>query len=375
MAFLLPSSWIETFLQPGRLSPLRSANDDSSLDFRPQDLTILEIILVIYVFVGRQILYLIGFGNRFEIKTGPGKDEEFYELPELILALPFQLTEADLKQYAAALNNAGMSTGTGSALSLSSVDVPLDSQAQTCLVLSAFSEPAMLLLLSHHKSPVRPLGAVNVRNKFEVLRPDLCSAEVLTTARFVVVAALERQARKVKRGLEIDILVEIAQYEDPEVVIYRQVFTMLQFMKFKTKTVTARAGLSAMSTEDLSKRGVWQSFKMSMKAPRLWAKMCKDYNPIHISSLAAKVFGFRSTIAHGNHAFAIALAQLEKDHGSLFATKNEPLSMEVHFRKPIVLPATLGAMTIRKKENSCDLYIEQDGEVCVSASMSPAGER
>ena len=40
-------------------------------------------------------------------------------------------------------------------------------------------------------------------------------------------------------------------------------------------------------------------------APLRWAAITRDYNLIHVSSLAAKLFGFRSAIAHGNHVAAL----------------------------------------------------------------------
>ncbi|KAK5084907.1 hypothetical protein LTR70_006404 [Exophiala xenobiotica] len=368
MAFLLPSSLLDSLVGTGRLYPLRSGNvDDASLDFFPQELAISEVILVILIFFGRQILHLIGIKDRFYIRSGPSKDEESYELPELMLAMPFRLNEEDLKKYTAALNTGTSFSGVNSSGgSYQSSENLLDSPAQTCLVLSAFSEPAMLLLLAHHRSPIRPLGAVNVRNRFEVLRPDLCSAEMLMNTKLVVVAALKQQTRKVKRGLEIDIAVEIASYVDPDVVVFRQVFTMLQFMKLRTGSVLSAPKADGLSIGELSKREGWRSLTVSAKASRRWAKVCKDYNPIHISRMAAKIFGFSSSIAHGNHALALALAQFDMNHDYKFDVKDRPFTMEVQFRKPIVLSVILGALAVQEQDNNCDIYLEQNAKVCAS---------
>jgi len=375
MAFLLPRSLVDTLVGPGRLYPLRSGNvDDTSLDFFPQDLAVSEVILAILIFVGRQILHLIGLGDRFYIRTGSGKDEESYELPELMLAMPFRINEEDLEKYATALNSASSSSsGANSSVQpYQGAEILLDSPAQTCLVLSAFSEPAMLLLLAHHRCPVRPLGAVNVRNTFEILRPDLCSMEMLMNTKLVVVAALKKQTRKVKRGLEVDVVVEVASYVDPDVVVFRQVFTMLQFMKFSKVPVASAPKADGLSIDELSKREGWRSFTVSAKAPRSWSKICKDYNPIHVSSVAAKMFGFSSSIAHGNHTLALALAQFDTNHDYKYDAKDKPILMEVQFRKPVVLPATLSALAVQEGDNNCDFYIEQNAKVCVSASLGLA---
>ena len=345
-------------LLSNRLGPLRNADSDASLDFFPSELTILEVILVIFVFVGRQVLHLLRLDNLFQIKTVSGQNEEIYELPELSVSMPFRLTEEDLKKYSAAVGS-----GTEAHQNLANL---LDQAAQKCLLLSAFSEPAMLLLLSHHKSPIRPLGAVNVTNRFEVLRHDICSVEVLLKAKFAVVATFVRQARKVKRGLEIDVVVEIVSFDED--VVFRQVFTMLQFMTFKTKP-SAPAQKADELSADMFARGESRAFGMSAGSPRKWAAICKDYNPIHMSALTAKMFGFRSTIAHGNHTLAIALRRLENYDDISVYTEDKPFSMEVHFRRPIVLPATLRALGLQGEDRQYDVCVEQSGKICLSASL------
>jgi acyl dehydratase len=72
------------------------------------------------------------------------------------------------------------------------------------------------------------------------------------------------------------------------------------------------------------------------KAPadigRQYAKVSGDYNPIHLSSASAKLFGFPSAIAHGLWNKARTLAALD-DH--LPAANIE---IAVQFKKPVRLP-------------------------------------
>jgi len=358
-------------LLSSRLHPLRHAGNEAHLAFFPSELTVSEVILVILVFIGRQALHLVGLGNQFQIKTGSGGDGGSYELPELAVSMPFRFTEAYLGLYAAALN-----TGSEASVAYNDPKVLLDSAAKMCVLLSAFSEPAMLLVLGHHRSPVRPLGAVNVRNKFDVLRPDLCTADVLMKGRCGVVARLVRQARRVKRGLEIDVVVEIVSYEEePVVVVYRQVFTMLQFMRSNKRIGVSAKQKDELSIDELARQAKSRPFTMTMSSPTAWARVCKDYNPIHMSKVAAKIFGFRSTIAHGNHALAVALEQFESNHDFSCDTKDKPFSMEVQFRKPIVLPATLGALIVQEGDYNYSFFLKQKNKICVSASLSQAEDR
>ncbi|HEY3946045.1 MAG TPA: MaoC/PaaZ C-terminal domain-containing protein [Solirubrobacteraceae bacterium] len=57
-------------------------------------------------------------------------------------------------------------------------------------------------------------------------------------------------------------------------------------------------------------------------------------NPIHMHPLSAKLFGFPSAIAHGMWTKARCLAALE---GRL----PDAFTVEVSFRRPIVLPAAV----------------------------------
>ncbi|MGQ7956214.1 MaoC/PaaZ C-terminal domain-containing protein [Pseudomonas sp. SP16.1] len=66
---------------------------------------------------------------------------------------------------------------------------------------------------------------------------------------------------------------------------------------------------------------------------RRYARVAGDYNPIHLSALSARLFGFPRAIAHGLWNKARSLAEL---HAHL------PLAgfaVEVRFQKPVLLPA------------------------------------
>ena len=53
------------------------------------------------------------------------------------------------------------------------------------------------------------------------------------------------------------------------------------------------------------------SFHVPGNAGRAYAKVCKDYNPIHIATPLAWLFGFKKSIAHGMWVSARALGELE----------------------------------------------------------------
>lgn len=244
--------------------------------------------------------------------------------------MPLHITEADLTAYATAVNSTTRSGG------LSGVKL--------LFFLSAMSEPAMLLLLAHRSCKVRPLGGVNVRNKIELLRPGICTEQALRRLRgAVLTASLSNNVRAVKRGFEIDLTVSLnipTEQSSGPVTAFRQEFTILQFADSK---LHRRLHGSQKRVDDMNPTSVtWsnpQRFPVEYNAPDDWAKICKDYNPIHISAAAARIFGFRGKLAHGNHIGALASDCLEH------IQENEPLCMEISFKRPVAVPTQLDVQT------------------------------
>lgn len=66
---------------------------------------------------------------------------------------------------------------------------------------------------------------------------------------------------------------------------------------------------------------------------RRYARIAGDYNPIHLSALSARLFGFPRAIAHGLWSKARAVAALQ-DH-----LPASGYSIEARFQKPVLLPS------------------------------------
>lgn len=65
---------------------------------------------------------------------------------------------------------------------------------------------------------------------------------------------------------------------------------------------------------------------------RRYAAVATDWNPIHLSDVTARAFGFPRAIAHGMWSLARCAAEL--DTGA-------PCAVEVAFKRPVLLPARL----------------------------------
>ncbi len=94
--------------------------------------------------------------------------------------------------------------------------------------------------------------------------------------------------------------------------------------KDKVATETDTQGSTAMKT--------WALWDCPADLGRRYAAASGDVNPIHVNPLAAQVLGFPRAIAHGMWTHARALGAFEGRLGKRH-------TVEVSFRKPIVLPS------------------------------------
>jgi len=188
-----------------------------------------------------------------------------------------------------------------------------------------------LQLLTAHDFPFPLLGLVHLHNRIEVLRP-LGGIDGL---RFAVFADnLQAHAK----GGTFDLVTEA---EDALGLLWRETSRMLV------------RGLHLDGQPDASEDNVPEPLPEATRwyadsdIGRRYAKVCGDYNPIHLSAASARLFGFPKAIAHGMWSKAMALAAL-RTH-----LPNSRYAFEVDFRKPVRLPS----------------------EVVLSASVAgPAGE-
>ncbi|KAK6334956.1 hypothetical protein TWF718_010397 [Orbilia javanica] len=267
------------------------------------------------------MILIAGTGHRQKLTT---------IMPKLSVSMPFKVTEKDIDLYTKAT---------------SSTRESLDAdEASKALFLSAVTEPCMLLLVAKRKCPIQPLGAVNVRNSFKLYRPELCSLSDLQSAEgAMVVATLGSEARIVKRGVEFDLIVELGlKVLDGDTTemktVFRQVFTMLQFARIpknvKLSEVSRKPEFEFKLDSEKTPEGQVQ---LAWSGPRDWARVCKDYNPIHIWSLAAELYGLPGKIAHGNHMAALALAKVERKS----VKPDGGFALDVKFKRPVIVPAKL----------------------------------
>ena len=184
--------------------------------------------------------------------------------------------------------------------------------------------PLQMALMSDRAFPLALPGLVHVRNRIDVLRA-IRSDEALDLE---VRAGNFAQHRS---GAAVD-LHATASVGGEEV--WRSTSTYL------ARGASAPDGAPEADLEvavgDLER--VAATWRIPDDAGRRYAKVSGDVNPIHLSGLTAKAFGFKRAIAHGMWVKARVL-------GALAGRLPDALAIDVGFRKPLFLPSTVTLST------------------------------
>ncbi|GAA3298203.1 hypothetical protein Dvina_52360 [Dactylosporangium vinaceum] len=176
--------------------------------------------------------------------------------------------------------------------------------------------PMALSLMTAADFPFPAMGIVHVANEIRVLRPLRSSDSFALSVR-------AEDLRPHERGRQFD-MVATASIADEPVWIGRSTY-----LKRDGGPHTARE--KSDGPDSPRSTAIWG---VRRRTGPDYARVSGDRNPIHISRLAARAFGFKRTIAHGMWTKARCLAALE---GRL----PERFTVSVQFKRPILLPATV----------------------------------
>lgn len=189
--------------------------------------------------------------------------------------------------------------------------------------------PLQMALMSDRSFPLALPGLVHVRNRIDVLRA-IRSDEPLDLQVWA-----ENFARH-RSGAAVDLRATVTAGGEE---VWRSTSTYL------ARGAKAPDGAPEADIEvpvgDLER--VAATWRIPDDAGRRYAKVSGDVNPIHLSGLTAKAFGFKRAIAHGMWVKARVL-------GALAGRLPDALSVDVSFRKPLFLPSTVTLSTAQAEQ-------------------------
>jgi acyl dehydratase len=184
----------------------------------------------------------------------------------------------------------------------------------------ALTFPTIMSLVTGFDFPFAAMGSVHLENEITQYRP----IRVSDTVNIAVHAENLREHRK---GLLADIVTDVSVGNE---VAWHQVTTFLH---------QQRTSLSDEPKPAPQKQPKLPAPKAILRISpgqiRRYAAVGGDHNPIHTSSVGAKLFGFPTSIAHGMFSAAAVLANLE-------ASLPDAVTYSVRFGKPVLLPASAG---------------------------------
>lgn len=178
--------------------------------------------------------------------------------------------------------------------------------------------PTVMRLLTAREFPFPAIGSVHTDNVIEQLRP-------ISVSEPLDLKVHAENLRRHPKGTQVDLVSEVAVGRE---LVWRQVSTFLKMHP------TGAPEEPKAERKDEVPPPPTRTLRVDQKVIGRYAAVSGDRNPIHVSSLGAKAFGFPGTIAHGMWSAAAALQPLE---GRISGA----ITYSVRFGKPVVLPATV----------------------------------
>lgn len=215
-----------------------------------------------------------------------------------------------------------------------------------------FTAPLHMAILSHKEFPIPLAGMLHYRNHSIQHRP------IKQDEKLDVEVALDEH-RIVKQGFEFDYTIRIVSGGE---VVWNSITTYLKQGRFGTEyTPSPRSEL--IQPEKSAKRFVDHFIPKNIG--KRYAKICSDYNPIHISKFMAKLMGFKRDIAHAMWATSLSIGKVGVD------PKKGAVRIDLGFKAPLIIESKSYITKADKKEYTrFDYMLEGSEKPCVIGKIS-----
>jgi len=192
-------------------------------------------------------------------------------------------------------------------------------------------------MLAHQSFPIRLLGALHLKNRIVQHRP-------IRNSEVVDINMNLGGFRLIEKGMEFDFITEVteaakgAEKSTQGALLWRETSTFFVRGKFgKGDTGTGEKSFELVSLDEAELLEQWH---IPSDRGRAYASISGDYNPIHMSRLAAKAFGFKRDIAHGFGVMAQAIERANALAEASALTGNghaKAVQLDAIFKGPIFL--------------------------------------
>lgn len=230
-----------------------------------------------------------------------------------------------------------------------------DASTLPLLYVHAMAMPLHMAILSHARFPLRLLGLVHWSNQIESLRPignhealDMhCTLDGIQTT---------------ERGQSFVIHTTLSTNGG---VAWRETSTFLSpLARSKSGKKPAADGSEPDWGPPIAQWAV------AANAGRRFAGPSGDWNPIHVSALTARLFGYPRAIAHGMFSAARCLALLQAG-----LPNDQPLKLDLRFKRPLLIPGQVALYAQQDPQATGStrfvLKVQATGEPHIEGSISP----
>jgi hypothetical protein len=192
--------------------------------------------------------------------------------------------------------------------------------------LSMLGFPTALEIMTDAEFPMKAMGQVHLNNEITVYK------DIELDANLDLFTAMTG-SRVTSRGVEwtLDMHVNV----DNELV-----WSSSSTMLYRCKTTEPRKPAAS-----IGKQGIAQMWSVDSGLGRRYAQISGDYNPIHLTSMSAKLFGFKNAIAHGMWSKARCIAALQDQ------LPEAGYRVQANFHRPLFLPSDVLFYQDRQKDH------------------------
>ena len=218
----------------------------------------------------------------------------------------------------------------------------------------AFLGPAHLKVLTHDAFPLKLIGTVHRLNHILQIRP-------LKLGQPYQVELKIGTYRQRPSGFEFDLTTEISHKSR---VDWSSISTFLVRDKLKGDDETAAISEGLVNLEEEGEK--LTEFKVPKTAGREFAKVTGDYNPIHISSVLAKGFGFKRDLVHGMWGLAKGISYINH------LSHQEPMRLDVAFKGPLYMTDLVVVKQSSLDHGRFEFYSGKNPKPCVVGHLRKA---
>lgn len=226
------------------------------------------------------------------------------------------------------------------------------------LYVHAMAMPLHMAMFTHRTFPLRLFGLLHFSNGIQTLRPVGVDEKMDLHAEIDGITPTPR-------GQQFTILTSVSVKGE---VVWRETSTYLSPLPPGARTKSEKPAGAANTEPDWGEPVA--TWKLGADAGRRFAGPAGDPNPIHMSAITAKMFGFRSAIAHGMYSAARCLAILQKDH-----PVEGPCAFDVRFKRPLFIPGAVALFTAADGDATrFVLKVQPKGEPHIDGRLAPIPE-